>query len=85
MLAVIDALTKFTKLYAVNTGTKETVCALRTYFIEYSRPKRIINDRGTGLKSKEFEEFCRENDITHIKNAVASPQSNGQKKELIVL
>lgn len=48
ILVVVDSFTKFTKLYAVNSpGTKEACCALRKYFEYYSRPIRIISDRGT--------------------------------------
>lgn len=38
----------------------------------------MINDQGTELKSEEFEIFCKENNIEHIKNAVAAPRANGQ-------
>lgn len=49
VLVVIDAFTKFVKLYGVNTSAKETICSLRRYFSEYSRPRRIISDRGTAF------------------------------------
>ena len=46
ILVVIDAFTKFTKLYTVNTpGTKKVCCALRKYFEDYSRPRRITSGR----------------------------------------
>lgn len=78
VLAIVDGFTKFVKLYAVNTSSKETICALKRYFSEYSRPRIIVSDRGTAITSGEFEEFCEEMNVQHILNAVASPQSNGQ-------
>lgn len=79
ILVVIDAFNKFVKLYAVNTtSTKEVCAAIQKYFDYYSRPRRIIADRGTCFTSLEFVSFVAERNIQHIKNAVASPQANGQ-------
>lgn len=79
VLAVVDSFTKFVKLYPVNgTSTKENWCALQKYFEAYSRPKRIIDDRGTCFTSSEFENNMKKYNIVQVKNSVASPQSNGQ-------
>lgn len=79
VFAVVDAFTKFVKLYPVNTpGTKEACNALNKYFDYYSRPRRIISDRGTSFTSQDFGRFVRDHNIEHVKVAVASPQSNGQ-------
>lgn len=79
LLVVVDSFTKFTKLYpATSTSTKEVCRALEKYFEFYSRPARVISDRGTCFTSSEFAEFLRSHNIQHIKNAVASPQANGQ-------
>lgn len=83
ILVVIDAFTKFVKLYPANTtSTKEVCSALTKYFDSYSRPHRIISDRGTCFTSLEFAQFLLENNVTHIKNAVASPQANGQAERV---
>lgn len=75
----IDAFTKFVKLYAVNsTSTKEVCASLQKYFDYYSRPRRLIADRGSCFTSLEFASFVSERNIQHIKNAVAAPQANGQ-------
>lgn len=50
--------------------------------INYSRPLRIISDRGTSFTSREFEEFIKEQNIKHIKIATASPQANGQVERI---
>lgn len=79
ILVVIDSFTKFVKLYPANTTSSKEVCAaLQKYFDYYSRPRRIIADRGTCFTSTEFENFLEERNIQHIKNSVASPQANGQ-------
>ena len=79
ILVVIDAFTKFTKLYATATTNTNEVCeALTQYMSYYSRPKRIISDRATCFTSTAFKEFVDSNDITHVLNATGSPQANGQ-------
>ncbi|XP_036346535.1 uncharacterized protein K02A2.6-like, partial [Rhagoletis pomonella] len=79
ILVAIDAFTKFVKLYPVNsTSTKEVCCSLDKYFSYYSRPRRIITDRGTCFTSLEFSNFLLKRNIGHVKVAVASPQANGQ-------
>lgn len=79
VLVVVDAFTKYVKLFAVNsTSTKEVVMSMEKYFSYYSRPRRIISDRGTCFTSLEFGEFLRKNNVTHVKVATASAQANGQ-------
>lgn len=79
ILVVVDAFTKFVKLYAVKSvGTKEVKCALDRYFEAYSRPSRIISDRGTAFTSHEFADFLNDRNITHVQIASASPQANSQ-------
>lgn len=80
ILVVIDAFTKFVcLLYPVNsTSTKEVCFAMQKYFDYYSRPRRIISDRGTCFTSTEFASFLSDRNVIHVKNSVASPQANGQ-------
>lgn len=79
ILVVVDGFSKFLKLYPVRTtSSSETISALLLYFQAYSRPLRIVSDRGTAFTSREFENFVDAHNITHIKVATASPQSNGQ-------
>lgn len=77
VLVVVDAFTKYVKLFAVNsTSTKEVNASLEKYFAFYSRPRRMISDRGTCFTSLEFAEFLNRNDIQHVKVATASAQAN---------
>lgn len=79
VLLIIDAFTKYVRLYAVkSTTSRESIQCLRDYFHAYSRPKILISDRGTSFTSSEFAEFLTEMNITHIKVATGSPQANGQ-------
>lgn len=79
ILVIVDSFTKHVKLYACNTpGSKEVITSLESYIEYYSRPKRLIGDRGTAFTSSEFESYLSENNIEHVKNATCSPQANGQ-------
>lgn len=83
VLVVVDAFTKFVKLYAVNsTSTKETIASLEKYVLAYSRPRRLISDRATCFTSLEFAEYLHENNIKHVKVATASAQANGQAERV---
>lgn len=76
---VIDAFTKFVRLYPVlTTSTKEVKAAMTKYFDYYSRPVRCITDRGSCFTSKEVGDFHSQRNVTHLKVAVHSPQANGQ-------
>jgi len=79
ILVIVDAFSKFVSLYPVRTvAAKETYSKLSQYFKHYSKPIKIVSDRGSCFRSEIFREFCQTHEIKHIKNAVGSPSANGQ-------
>ncbi|XP_011859081.1 PREDICTED: uncharacterized protein K02A2.6-like [Vollenhovia emeryi] len=79
LLVIIDAFTKFIRLYPCkSTTTEETIKHLGDYVRAYSRPRRLISDRGTCFTSEVFEEFVRSETIEHVLVAVSTPRANGQ-------
>lgn len=83
LFVVVDGFSKFVKLYADrSTTSSEAIKCLKLYFQSYSRPVRLVSDRGTAFMSHEFQEFIENCGITHIKIATASPQSNGQVERM---
>lgn len=79
IFVTIDAFTKFVKLYATKTtNSREVIECLKHYFTHYSKPKKIVSDRGSAFTSAEFLEFVTEYGVQHVKIATASPQANGQ-------
>lgn len=79
VLVIVDAFTKFVRLYACkSTTSKESIGYLGEYFRSYSRPRRIISDRGTAFTSDEFKKFVNAESIAHILIAVGTPRANGQ-------
>lgn len=79
ILVVVDAFTKHTKLYAVNsTSSREVRACLDKYFENYSRPRKVISDRGACFTSLEFSSYLIDHNIEHVQVATASAQANGQ-------
>lgn len=79
ILLVIDSFTKYVKIYpCTTTQTKPVIKHLLSYFNHYSRPLRIISDRGTSFTSNEFKDFVTENSIQHVLIATGVPRANGQ-------
>ena len=80
---VIDAFTKFVKLYTTKiTNSKEAIECLKQYFSYYSRPRTLVSDRGSAFTSVEFSEFLQESDVKHVKIATGLPQANGQAERV---
>lgn len=79
LLVIIDASTKFVRLYPTRTtSTREVISSLRDFFRSYSRPRCLVSDRGSSFTSGDFKAFLEENNIQHVRVATASPQANGQ-------
>ena len=79
ILTIIDGFTKFLWLEAVPDTSSKHVCEKLEGLIKLVHaPVRIITDRGKAFDCSEFRKLCEKHQIRHIKNAVASPRSNGQ-------
>lgn len=82
ILSVIDAFTKFSRLYPCKSLTSEEATKhLREYFRCYSKPRRLISDRGSAFTSDEFKNFLKEESVEHIL-MVGTPRANGQIERL---
>ena len=80
---IVDAFTKFIRLYPCkSTTTSEAIKHLKDYFQSYSKPRRIISDRGSAFTSDEFKNFLKQQTIQHILIAVGTPRANGQVERM---
>ena len=83
LIVGIDAFTKFAFLRAAkSTKTKYVIDYFKDIFATYGTPKILISDQGSSFTSKKFQLFCKQNNIRHIINAVATPRANGQVERL---
>lgn len=83
ILLVTDAFTKFVKLFPTKTtNTNEVIKHLQNYFSFYSRPIRLISDRGSAFTSTAFQDFIKENEIQLIHIATGTIRANGQAERI---
>lgn len=83
LLVTVDAFTKFIFLKPVkSTKTKLVIDFLKEIYGYYGHPHTIITDQGSAFTSKQFGEYCKENNIKHVRTAVATPRANGQVERL---
>lgn len=79
ILVIVDAFTKYVRLYATKTtNTKEVLRSLNDYCRSYGIPKRIVSDRGTAFSSEEFKTWVGRKGNKHVMIATACPRANGQ-------
>ncbi|KAL4123256.1 hypothetical protein QTP88_015463 [Uroleucon formosanum] len=79
ILVVIDSFSKFVKCYPNRTTkTEEVVLHLKNYFRTYSKPKRLVSDRGTAFTSNDFKTFLLSESVEHVLIATGAPRANGQ-------
>ncbi|XP_065358763.1 uncharacterized protein LOC135952674 [Calliphora vicina] len=79
VLAISDAFSKFLIVKPVkSTKTQPVITALNEITSYFGLPKIIVSDRGTAFTSKTFEQYCKQNNIKHVKTAVRTPRANGQ-------
>lgn len=79
IIVVVEAFTKFTFLKPVkSTNTKYVINFLEEIFALYGNPRILVSDQGSAFTSHKFQVFCKQNQIKHVLNAVATPRANGQ-------
>lgn len=79
ILTVIDAFTKFVWLFPTkSTGSAETLNKLRIHQQTFGNPRRFITDRGAAFTSHDFEDYCSDEGIQHVKITTGVARGNGQ-------
>lgn len=79
IFVVVDAFSKFVWLYATkSTSAAEAIERLRKQSCTFGNPRRIVSDRGAAFTSREFEEYCRSENIEHQLTTTGVPRANGQ-------
>ena len=64
-----------------STSTARIVLELRTIFARWGLLKTLVSDNGPQLVSAEFDIFCKQNGIRHIKSAPFHPSTNGEVEQ----
>ena len=66
-----------------NTTTTGTIAILRTWFSRYGLPNQLITDNGPQFISFEFDRFCKQNGIKHIRVPAYHQSSNGTAEKFV--
>lgn len=83
ILSVIDGFTKFVWLYPTKSTTAgEVIAKLELQKAVFGNPAQIISDRGSAFTSKEFEEYCKCENIAHKMITTGLPRANGQVERI---
>jgi len=67
-LVIVDVHTKWLEIYVTQSG--ETFATL-------GLPETVVSDTGSGFTSVEFQQFMKQNGITHVKTSLYHLSSNG--------
>ncbi|GFX23402.1 transposon Tf2-9 polyprotein [Trichonephila clavipes] len=79
IFTVIDEFTKFTWLYPTKSTTaQEAIERLKLQQKTFGNPSRVINDKGGSFRSKEFEDYCTDEQISNVQITTGVPRGNGQ-------
>ena len=79
ILVVVDHYSRYYE-YAIMTSTTavKVIDNLEEIFSRHGLPTTIKSDNGPQFRSEEFQEYCKQNGIVHLKTAPKWPQANGE-------
>lgn len=78
LLVIMDAFTKYTKLYSLRRATTSSILRrlLGDYFTNILKPLAILTDNGTQFHSKHWQKCLADCDIKILHTSVYFPQGN---------
>ncbi|GFU87647.1 transposon Ty3-I Gag-Pol polyprotein [Trichonephila clavipes] len=77
IFTVIDAFTKFTWFYPTKSTTaQEAIERLKLQQKTFGNSSRVINDKGGAFRSKEFEDYCADEQISNVQITTGVPRGN---------
>ena len=83
-LVVVDSYSKWVEIKRSTSMTAiTTIKLLREIFCQLGIPKVIVSDNGPQFVSQEFQDFCNQNYITHIKSTPYHPKTNGLAERMV--
>ena len=83
-MVLIDAHSKWMEVIPMLSITAVlTIEKLKSIFSTHGLPDTIVTDNGTTFTSSQFQEFIKQNGITHIRSAPFHPKSNGLAEKAV--
>ncbi|XP_058448351.1 uncharacterized protein K02A2.6-like [Malaya genurostris] len=83
-LIVVDAYSRWPEVIPTKRiTTAATLTMFREIFSRHGMPETLITDNGTQFTSENFESYCTNNGILHLKTPPYHPQSNGLAERFV--
>ncbi|PIC43759.1 hypothetical protein B9Z55_004376 [Caenorhabditis nigoni] len=83
-LVIVDAFSKWPEVIPTTSITSTaTINILRRIFAQFGEPKTLVSDNGTQFTSSQFQSFCKDRGISHLRSPPFHPQSNGQAERFV--
>ena len=83
-LIVVDAFSKWPEVVQMSSTTATgTIKELTRFFAQQGFPKVLVSDNGMQFTSQEFQSYCQQHGIQHIRSPPYHPQSNGQAERFM--
>ncbi|XP_026319414.1 uncharacterized protein K02A2.6-like [Hyposmocoma kahamanoa] len=79
-----DAFSKWVEIKPMNQITTSKLCEeLDSIFTTFGFPQFLVSDNGPQFTSQEFQDYCRDKGILHIKSSPYHPRTNGLAERLV--
>ncbi|GFW76899.1 transposon Tf2-11 polyprotein [Trichonephila clavipes] len=65
-----------------STTAQEAIERLKLQQKTFGNPSRVINDKGGAFRSKEFEDYCADEQISNVQITTGVPRGNGQVERI---
>ena len=83
-LILIDAFSRWVEVtHMRKTDAVSVIYALSIIFTRFGEPRLIVSDNGPPFNSKEFEQFCKDQQIELLHSPPYNPQSNGSAERWV--
>ena len=83
-LVLVDAYSKYPCIHpTTSTSSKSTTAILEQEFAHFGYPHTLVTDNATTFMSQEFQAWCKQRGIVHLKGAPYHPATNGAAERLI--
>lgn len=83
-LVIVDAYSKWPEIITTKTiSATATVDIMKEICNRFGSPIQIVSDNGTQFTSSQFQVFCKQYGIEHIRTCPYFPASNGQAERFV--
>jgi transposase InsO family protein len=83
-LLVVDYFSRYPEIIKLSsTNSLSIITGLKSIFSRHGIPETVMSDNGPQYTSKEFKEFAKCYNFTHITSSPHYPQSNGQAERTV--